>query len=78
MNACMQCCAAVEHVLLTDIRDARFSNKDPFALMRAGNFQYQLFMNTDRNNEWMRTRFSEANLTVPSQQVRCRASACSG
>ena len=65
----------MEHVLLADVRDTRFA-RDPFELMRRGNRQYQLFINTDRNNDWMGERFKEINHTVPPQQVQdplCRS-----
>ena len=64
----VQCCANVEYVLMTDIRDTRFA-KDPLALMAANAKQYDLYFNTDRMNDWMQDRFAEIQHPPPAYQV---------
>lgn len=64
----LQCCADVDFALVADIRDTRFA-RDPFELMHRAASQYQLFINTERNNWWMQDRFREINHTVPDMEV---------
>ena len=72
----LQCCAHVDHVLVTDLRDVRFA-RDPFHLFQALR-EYDLFINTDRNNAWMAERFQEVGYERPKYSVILNAGVFGG
>lgn len=63
--------------MITDLRDVRFA-RDPFKLFEALGGSYDLFANTERNNDWMRERFEEVGYPQPALSIILNAGVFGG
>ncbi|KAK9814458.1 hypothetical protein WJX72_006266 [[Myrmecia] bisecta] len=76
-NEWITCCADVQYVLFTDIRDVRLA-RNPFDAMAQLHDRWDLFVNTDRNNNWMQDRFRELAYKNPGFEVLLNAGVFGG